>query len=135
MILVDTSVWVEFFKQQTLFADHIRVLLKKKAIVTLEPIFSELLYGVSNRQEYEVVRSFWQMLPKLDFSDGSMIEAASLARQRNYHLMGIGVLDAAIIRATEEGDHRLWTLNERINGHIRQPLIYQPGFQQPLPDS
>jgi len=129
MILVDTSVWVEFFRQHGTFADHIRVLLKKKAVVTVEPIFSELLYGVSNKQEYEVIHSFWQMLPKIEFTEGSMIEAASLARQRNYHLMGIGVLDAAIIRATEEGDHRLWTLNQHINEHIRKPLIYQPGFQ------
>jgi len=128
MILVDTSVWIEFFRQETIIADHIRVLLKKKTIVTLEPIFSELLYGVSNMKEYEVVHSFWQMLPKIEFPEGSMIEAASLARQRNYHLMGIGVLDAAIIQATEQGDHRLWTLNERINDHIRKPLIYQPGF-------
>jgi predicted nucleic acid-binding protein len=128
MILVDTSVWIGFFRQETLIADHVRVLLKKKTIVTMEPIFSELLYGVSNMKEYEVVHSFWQMLPKIDFPEGSMIEAASLARQRNYHLMGIGVLDAAIIKATEEGDHRLWTLNDRINDHIRKPLIYQPGF-------
>lgn len=129
MILVDTSVWVEFFRQQRVYADHLRVLLRKKAIVTLEPIFSELLYGVGNRQEYEVIHSFWQMLPKMEFSEGSMIEAASLARQRNYHLMGIGVLDAAIIKATEDGEHRLWTLNDRINEHIRKPLVYQPGFQ------
>ncbi len=128
MILVDTSVWVEFFKQQTMVADHIRVLLKKKAVITLEPIFSELLYGVGNKKEYEVIFSFWQMLPKIEFPEGSMIEAASLARQRNYHLMGIGVLDAAIIRATEEGDHLLWSLNERINEHVRKPLIYRPAF-------
>jgi predicted nucleic acid-binding protein len=128
MILVDTSVWVEFFRQQTLVADHVRVLLTKKAIVTMEPIFSELLYGVSNMKEYEVVQSYWQMLPKIEFKEGSLIEAASLARQRNYHLMGIGVLDAAIIMATEEGEHRLWTLNDRINDHIRKPLIYQPGY-------
>lgn len=128
MILVDTSVWVEFFRQKGVVADHIRTLLKKKAIVTLEPIFSELLYGVSNRQEYEVIHSFWQMLPKAEFSKGSMIEAASLARQRNYHLMGIGVVDAVIIKATEEGDFRLWTLNERIIEHIRKPLVYRPGF-------
>lgn len=128
MILVDTSVWVEFFGQQTLVADHVRVLLNKKAIVTMEPIFSELLYGVSNIKEFEVVQSYWKMLPKIEFGEGSLIEAASLARQRNYHLMGIKVLDAAIIKATEDGDHRLWTLNDRINEHIRKPLIYQPGF-------
>ena len=128
MILVDTSVWVEFFRQQRVYSDHLRALLKKKSVVTLEPIFSELMYGVSNRKEYEVIHSFWQMLPKIGFTEGSMIEAASLARERNYHMMGIGVLDAAIIRATEEGGHRLWTLNERINSHIRKPLVYQPGF-------
>jgi predicted nucleic acid-binding protein len=128
MILVDTSVWVEFFRQQTPVADHVRVLLNKKAIVTMEPIFSALLYGVSHMKEYEVVQAYWQMLPKIEFKEGSLIEAASLARQRNYHLMGIGVLDAALIRATEEGDHRLWTLNDNINDHIRKPLIYQPGF-------
>jgi predicted nucleic acid-binding protein len=126
MILVDTSVWIEYFKQNGEYADHLKDLLERKAVITMEPIFSELLYGVSNRQEYEVVLSFWLLLPKIEFTEGSLIEAASMARQRNYHLMGIGVLDAAIIRSTEAGDHRLWTLNSRINEHIRQPLIYHP---------
>jgi predicted nucleic acid-binding protein len=124
MILVDTSVWIEFFRQHEEYTDHMNDLLSRRAIITLEPIFSELLYGVGNRQEYEVIRTFWLMLPKIAFT----IEAASLARLRNYHLMGIGVVDAAIIKATEEGEHLLWTLNSRINDHIRKPLIYIPAL-------
>jgi hypothetical protein len=129
MILVDTSVWIEFFRQQEEYTDHMNDLLSRREIITLEPIFSELLYGVGSRQEYDVIRTFWLILPKIAFSEGFMIEAASLARQRNYHLMGIGVVDAAVIKATEEGDHRLWTLNPRINEHIRKPLIYSPNGQ------
>jgi len=128
MILVDTSVWIEFFRQQGEYTDHMNDLLNRRAIITLEPIFSELMYGVGNRQEYEVIKTFWLMLPKITFTEGYMIEAASLARQRNYHLMGIGVVDAAIIKATEEGEHLLWTLNSRINEHIRKPLIYIPAL-------
>lgn len=126
MILIDTSVWIEFFRQNTAFADHVKYLLQSKSVVTIEPVFSELLYGVRNKQEEEMVRSFWQLLPKIAFGAQSMIAAASFANARNYHLLGIGVIDALLIQATEEGDHLLWTLNSQINQHIRRPLIYHP---------
>lgn len=126
MILIDTSVWIEYFRQHNDFVDQVEDLLHRREVTTIEPIFSELLYGVRNRREHDMVLSYWQLLPKIEFGKNSMLEAASFANQRNYHLLGIGVMDSLVIKATEDGNHLLWTLNSRINAHIRRPLIYPP---------
>ncbi len=42
---MDTSVWVEFFRQNSAYVDEIKELLEKQKVITIEPVFSELLYG------------------------------------------------------------------------------------------
>ena len=49
MILVDTSVWIEFFKQKEPFKATVQSLLKSQMALSIEPVFAELLYGVRRR--------------------------------------------------------------------------------------
>jgi predicted nucleic acid-binding protein len=51
MILIDTSVWIEFFKQDNRFVEEVTTLLMNKMVVTIETIFSELLYGVRDNRD------------------------------------------------------------------------------------
>ena len=84
MILIDTSVWIEYFKQNVTFLDSIKPLLSSKRIVTIEPVFSELLYGVRNRKEKEIIQSYWEVLPQIAFGSNSMIEASNFANSNKY---------------------------------------------------
>ena len=45
MILVDTTIWIEFFKSNPVFVNDMESLLENKNVITIEPIFAELLYG------------------------------------------------------------------------------------------
>ncbi|MCK5067099.1 MAG: PIN domain-containing protein [Bacteroidales bacterium] len=124
MILVDTSVWIEYFRQNETIVQAIQPLLRNQEVVTLEPIFSELLYGVRNKRERKIVESYWQVLPRIEYGENSMIGAAIFANSNDYHNLGIGLMDAIIIRSALEGNHLLWTLDARINRNLDKNHIY-----------
>ena len=126
MILIDTSVWIEFFKQNAIYVDTVKSLMEVQRVVAIEPVFSELLFGVRNKKEREIIHSYWQALPKLGFGTGSMIEAAEYASSNNFLQKGIGLMDAVIIKSVKDGNHKLWTLDTRIIRGIDQKLQIHP---------
>ena len=127
MILIDTSVWIEFFKQKEDFVQEIQAMLKSQKVVTVEPIFSELLYGVRNSRERQIIEAYWKVLPRIEYTANSMIQAALFANSKDYHKLGIGLMDAIIIRSALDGMHLIWTLDDRINRNLTQNQIYHPG--------
>lgn len=122
---MDTSVWVEFFRQNSAYVDEIRALLERQKVITIEPVFSELLYGVRNKKEEELIQSYWMVLPKIEFGTTSMLQAAEFANKQNYQQLGIGLMDAMIIKFVLDGNHVLWTLDKRITSRINKKFLYQ----------
>ncbi len=114
MIILDTSVWIEYFRQSEPIADQVSILLEKQKVTAVEPVFAELLFGVRNVQERSVIRTFWQILPRADMGDESLFKTSDFAFQYDYQSKGIGLIDALIIRTAQAGNHKLWTLDERI---------------------
>jgi predicted nucleic acid-binding protein len=130
MILIDTSVWIEFFKQKEDFVQVIQPLLRMQKVVTVEPIFSELLFGVRNSRERNIIESYWKVLPRIEFAENDMIQAAIFANSKDYHKLGIGLMDAIIIKSATDGIHLIWTLDARINRNLAQNQIYDSGTKQ-----
>jgi len=126
MILLDTSVWIEFFRQNPDYIETIQPLLGAQRIVSFEPIFSELLYGVRDKKEKGIIQSYWKVLPRLEFGSNFMIEAAEYANTNNFFQLGIGLMDAMIIKAAIQGNHQLWTLDGRINNYIDLKMQFKP---------
>jgi predicted nucleic acid-binding protein len=125
MILIDTSVWIEFFKQNPVYATELEALLKNRMVVTIEPIFSELIYGARNDKEKKRILSYWNILPKIAFTAGSLLSCADYANLHNYHNSGIGLIDAVIIKAAVENSCRIWTLDSRIGKGIGGEYLYK----------
>ena len=114
MIILDTSVWIEYFRQNEPIADQVSTLLAKQQVTAVEPVFAELMFCVRNAQERNVIRTFWQILPRADLGKESLFETSDYAFQFDFQSKGIGLLDAVIIRTAQMGSHKLWTLDERI---------------------
>jgi hypothetical protein len=114
MILIDTSVWIEFFRQNEPFSSQVSTLLAEQKVITVEPVFSELMLGVITAKEKSVITTFWQILPRIEFGADSMFEASSFPFQNNSQEFKIGLIDALIINSAKKGGHLLWTLDERI---------------------
>jgi len=125
MILVDTTIWVEFFKSNPVFVDEIESLLENKEVITVEPVFAELLYGSRNENERSIILSYWKVLPKIKFLEGSFIESADFANKRNYHNIGIGLIDSILYKAVIDNKHLIWTLDKKILNNLDERLLYK----------
>ena len=73
MILMDTSVWIEYLRQNVDYFQDVQSMLARRMIVSVEPIFAELTYGVKNRKDKQMLNSYWQVLPRIDFGSDSML--------------------------------------------------------------
>lgn len=116
MIVPDTNIWIAFLKQNESVKTGFLSLLKDRKIAVIEPIFAELLYGIRKPKDKELVLSYWQILPKLDFDSGSMLKASQFANDQNFHNLGIGLMDAAIIQPVISHGYQLWTLDKKVLG-------------------
>lgn len=125
MILVDTTIWIEFFKSNPVFVNEMESLLENKNVITIEPIFAELLYGSRNDNERNMILSYWKVLPKIKFMEGSFIESADFANKKNYHNVGIGLIDSILSKAVTENKYLIWTLDKKILTVLDDKFLYK----------
>jgi predicted nucleic acid-binding protein len=126
MILADTTIWIEFFKSNPLFFKGMESLLESKEVITIEPIFAELLYGSRSHKERNMILSYWKILPRIKFTEGTLIESADFGNKGNHLNMGIGLIDTILVKATIENKHLIWTLDKKILNNLDRQFLYKP---------
>ena len=130
MVVLDTSVWIEFFKGNEPYFQVVQKLIEARSVSAIEPIFGELLQGALNKREIATIKNFWEYLTKLDEPD-LFIKAGELAYKEKLVTKGIKLIDAAIIFATINNNCMLWTLDKKILSHLDQRYIYNPDLKTP----
>ena len=78
MIVVDTSVWVEFLKHRQTYFPTLSTLLDQQQVVATECVFGELLQGAKTSREQSIILGYWNNLPKRAES-GLWVEAGTLS--------------------------------------------------------
>src|SRR3972149_11992431 len=66
MIIADTSVWIEFLKNNEPIFSFFEDRLNNREILGIECVFGELLHGCANENEIKIVKGYWENLPKTD---------------------------------------------------------------------
>ena len=125
MILVDSTIWIEFLRSNPDYAKEMEGLMEAREVITIEPLFAELLYGCRSEKDRSKILSYWKVLPRLDFSHGSIIEAAEFANTNNFHNLGIGLIDSVLIKATLENKCLIWTLDKKILTNTDKQFLYK----------
>jgi predicted nucleic acid-binding protein len=69
MIILDTSIWIEFLKTHEPYFTTIFQLLEQKNILAVECVFGELLQGVKNDTEQNILLNYWNHLPKIETAE------------------------------------------------------------------
>jgi predicted nucleic acid-binding protein len=105
VILVDTSIWIDYFKSTPgSAAESLIAHLENEQVVALSVVFGELLQGVRDSREEKIILDHWRNLPKVDESD-LFIEAGKLSYRHKLYSAGVGLIDCYIIAAAKT--HRL----------------------------
>ena len=118
MIVVDTSVWIEFLKgKNSQISESFISLLKKRKVMAMSPVFGELLQGAKKEKDRKIIAKFWQNLPKVD-EESAFIKAGELSYKHKLIDKGIGLIDAYILAIALENDFSVWTLDKKLQRAI-----------------
>ncbi len=124
MIIIDTSIWVEFFRGKSIFLDKVTALLEENQVYAIECVFAELMQGALNNRERHIINEYWQNLPKPKISN--MFLKAGIESGKNRWLSkGIGLIDSVIILSARETLSRIWTLDKKLNNVLKREKMFE----------
>ena len=131
MVILDTSVWIEFFKANDEIYSAVKILLESRKIIGLEWIFAELLQGAKNKRESDFILDYWNNISKID-AQGIWIEAGRYSNTNRLLSKGMGLIDAAIMSAALRLDAKVWTLDRKLHAVLPVHLRFQSGQEDSI---
>jgi predicted nucleic acid-binding protein len=123
-IILDTSVWIEYFKGNDEYFDPCQQLIEKGAVKTIELIFAELLQSAHSNKEIKMIKAYYELTPKVEI-DHLYLLAGEYSQKEKLTSKGIGLIDACIITATIASNAKLWTLDKKIKAFLNGQYLYK----------
>ena len=122
-IIFDTSVWIEYFKGNSEYFQLCQELIEKGEVKTIELIFAELLQGALNKKETEMIKSYFELIPKIEI-DQLYILSGEYSQNEKLFGKGICLIDACIITATIASGSKLWTMDKKIKAFLNDKYLF-----------
>jgi predicted nucleic acid-binding protein len=122
MVILDTSIWIEYFKRNTDYTSVIDNLLRKRKVLALDFIFGELLQ-VAKEHEINKITGIWEILPKVNIENIGYF-AGKYSIENNLFDKGVGLIDSAIMYAAIQTESLLGTLDKKILHCIEGKYLY-----------
>lgn len=113
LVLVDTSVWIRFFRAATSpEAKALDALLSVAPVATCAPIRAEVLSGATTQREFHRLRKLFEALIQLELPTDlwSRIEESRFALARRGHQASL--VDLMIALTAHAHHAALWTLDD-----------------------
>ena len=123
MIILDTSIWIEHLRNNSDYFPVVRKLMENSQILAVECVFGELLQGVKNESEKEIIINFWIHLPKENY-DNIIIQAGEYSAQNKLLDHGVGLVDSIILMHGKKSNSKIWTLDTKFLRIIPDELKY-----------
>ena len=123
MIILDTSVWIEHLRNNPEFFPKVRKLMEEREILAVECVFGELLQGLKNKAEKEIIVKFWENLPKEKY-ENIIIHAGEYSAHNKLLDHGVGLIDAIILVHGIKSNSKIWTLDTKFLRIIPNELKY-----------
>jgi predicted nucleic acid-binding protein len=123
-ILVDSSVWFEYFKGNEPYFNEVQMYLNTLSVKIIDPIIGEILQGALNQKELDFVKTHIQYVSKIEITN--LFEKAGVYFFENKLISkGIGLVDACLIVAAIESNSLLWTLDKKTTNFLDQRYLYK----------
>ena len=123
MIIIDTSIWIEYLKNNPDYSLKVKNLLENRKVLAIECIFGELLQGAKNKREIEIIYLYWENLPKAIIENG-WIEAGKYSSINKLTSIGVGIIDSFIIVTARKVDAPIWSLDKKLNSLLSKEEKY-----------
>ena len=110
-ILVDTTIWIEFFRGKSKIADHLEMLLMENAVWTCGVVMFEVLQGIKLEGEKNKILSNLASLPYVEMTKKLWQSAAELSILLKKNAVILPLSDIFIAAVAIENDLSIYTLD------------------------
>ncbi len=123
MIILDTSIWIEYLRNNQEYFSKISSLLENREVLAVECVFGELLQGTKNKFERGLILDFWKYLPK-EHHENVITEAGIYSAENKLIDKGVGLIDTIILMYGIKSNAKIWTLDNKFLKVIPEDLQY-----------
>jgi predicted nucleic acid-binding protein len=125
VIVVDTSIWIEFFRGRLPNLAAFEEQLTTRAITAPSFVFGELLQGSRDERERSLLRSVAVSVEQID-ETGVWLDAGDFASKHKTFARGVGLIDVAILLVSRRRRARVWTLDKNLRALLRKEERFDP---------
>jgi predicted nucleic acid-binding protein len=124
-VLVDTSVWVSYFRGGSpVVAEKVDGLLASEEVCVPKIVLAELVQSATSEREVSTIEDFFDAFTILDQSPDTWLEAGKLARDLKKRGKTIHLLDCYIAMIAQENGCAILTLDDHFKEIQRAlPLV------------
>ncbi|MBM4236179.1 MAG: PIN domain-containing protein [Firmicutes bacterium] len=113
-ILIDTSVWVEYFKGNPLVASMVNEREDYSVYIT-GPVITELIQGLKTEKEKDIFANSLESLPRLIVSDQDWFDAGLFGAQLRSKGITVPLADLIIYTVARNSNCSICTLDQHFN--------------------
>jgi predicted nucleic acid-binding protein len=111
-IIVDTCVWIEFFRnRKSKLTSHLKGLLRERSVVMVGMVLAEILQGVKAPKEAALVKKNLERLPYIETTREIWESAGEISASLRNKGITIPLSDLIIAANALSGDHEVFTID------------------------
>ena len=126
-VLVDTSIWIEFFRAKKKILDSLEVLLMENAVWTCGIVIFEVMQGIKTGQEKSAILDALSILRYTEMTKSLWQKSADLAISLKKNGMTLPYSDIFVATMALEHDLSLFTLDRHFEKIPGLKLYQLPG--------
>jgi predicted nucleic acid-binding protein len=125
--LIDTSVWIDYFRNQSaVFVDFVADIVKKHEICVPRIVLAELMQGAKSAKELSVIAEFMEAFTIIDQTDQTWVNAGKLSYELRKKGKNVNLTDCYIAVMAQENNCAVFTPDRHfkdIQPHVGIRLI------------
>ena len=127
LVIVDTSTWIEYFRNlRSAHGDEVEQLVRESRVVVVGVVYAELLHGARSESELRTLEDTLGELPFLESDKEAWRRAGYLLLELRRRGRIIPLADALIAALALAGDHQVYSLDEHFRD-VPGLELYQAG--------
>jgi hypothetical protein len=111
-VIVDTCIWIEFFRTKSTISNRLRDLISSNLVAGVGIILAELLQGVKTKKEHGIITDIFDAIEYLEVTRDIWIEAGNLARKLRADGKTIPISDIIIACSAKQHRYQIFTIDK-----------------------
>jgi tRNA(fMet)-specific endonuclease VapC len=123
-VLVDTSIWIQFFRAEPKISDSMKALLMENAVWTCGMVMFEVLQGIKSEHEKTKILDILSALPYMEMNRSLWQKSAELSASLKKNGLNLPLSDIFIAAICLENNLPIFTLDDHFE-KIPEVKIYK----------